>query len=70
MTELKPCKICNQQSNELTHLSLYVFGSEGIGVCLNCRMAITEFVRQLCSVVSVAKKESYKAWNTRKEGDK
>ena len=55
------CRICNQSSDELTHLSLYVFGSEGIDVCLNCRIAITEFVRQLCSVVSIAKKESYKA---------
>ncbi len=65
---MKSCRICNQQSKELTHLSLYVFGSEGISVCLNCRMAITEFVRQLNSVVSVAKKVSYKAaWNTREE---
>jgi len=55
------CRICNQESKELKHLSIYVFGSEGISIWLNCRMAVTEFVRQLCSVVSVTKKVSYKA---------
>lgn len=32
------CTICRQHSDELTHLSLYVIGSEGIVVCLQCRI--------------------------------
>ena len=53
------CDICTQECKELTHLQLYVRGSEGISVCLNCRIAITEFVRQLNSVIGIAIKQEY-----------
>ena len=53
------CNICERECKEPTHLSLDIFGSEGIDVCLNCRMAITEYVRQLRSIASVARKQEY-----------
>ena len=55
------CDICGQECKELMHLPLYVFGSEGIMVCLNCRIAITEYVRRMRSVASVARKQGFLA---------
>ena len=53
------CDLCFQECKEPTHLSLYLNGSEGTMVCLNCRMALTEFARQLRLVASVARKQGY-----------
>jgi len=53
------CDLCFQECKEPTHLSLYLSGSEGTMVCLNCRMALTEFARQLRLVASVARKQGY-----------
>ena len=43
------CGICPKQymREDMTHLPIYVVGSEGIMVCLECRMLITEYVRGL-----------------------
>ena len=53
------CDLCFQECKELTHLSLYLNGSEGTMVCLNCRMALTEFARQLRLVASIARKQGF-----------
>ena len=47
--EYEECSICRTGvlKEDVTHLSLYVRGSEGICVCLRCRMALTEFAKQL-----------------------
>jgi hypothetical protein len=45
----KCCSICGWDSEELTHLTLYVNGSEGIEVCLECRIALTEYARGMTS---------------------
>jgi len=45
------CDICGDDKVTLTtHLSLYVNGSEGIEVCLKCRIMLTELVRNIQSI--------------------
>ena len=39
------CTLCGVEDKELTHLKLYVAGSEGADVCLACRMILTEVAR-------------------------
>ena len=55
------CDICNQECKDPVHLPIYVIGSEGVKVCLNCRIALAEYIRQLRSVASIARKQGYKA---------
>lgn len=46
------CDLCRQKSDEIIHLPLYVFGSEGIRVCLPCRIVLTkvaEGIRHACT---------------------
>ena len=35
------CTLCGLETNDLTHLQLYVIGSEGINACISCRMILT-----------------------------
>ena len=44
------CRICKKYDDERTHLNLYVNGSEGIWVCLKCRVALTEVARSMQSL--------------------
>ena len=44
------CRICGQHDEECTHLNLYVNGSEGIWVCLKCRITLTETARAMQSL--------------------
>jgi len=53
------CSICGCKTHETTHLSLYVFGSEGINVCLTCRIALTKLAQGLSEVASKARKDGY-----------
>ena len=46
------CDICTQNCDEYTHLALYVNGSEGITVCLECRIALTDHVKHLKSIAN------------------
>ena len=34
------CSLCQEVTKEIVHLTLYVNGSEGCWVCLNCRMIL------------------------------
>jgi hypothetical protein len=54
---MMPCGICTKEClrEDLTYLALYIVGSEGLHVCLECRMILTEYVRNLKSVVAKAK---------------
>lgn len=36
------CDICREKSDDAIHLPLYVSGSEGIVVCLSCRIVLTK----------------------------
>lgn len=48
------CSMCRKDSDECTHLSLYVSGSEGAIVCLSCRMILTNLVREVRSMTNAS----------------
>lgn len=41
------CSLCTDTDENLTHLNLYISGSEGIWVCLECRMNLTNYAKAL-----------------------
>jgi len=43
------CGICmeDHEREDMTHLKLYVKGSEGLLVCLSCRIALTNVARAM-----------------------
>ena len=43
------CSICTAHDKETSFLALYIVG-EGIYVCLECRMLLTNYVRDLKSM--------------------
>lgn len=60
------CDICGQNCDEeYTRLSLYVKGSEGIIICLECRIELTEHVKHLRSMINRNKKIMWKKHLTR-----
>lgn len=46
------CTLCGDEDRDLTHLALYAFGSEGIYVCLRCRMHLTQQARNIRELAS------------------
>jgi hypothetical protein len=46
------CSLCRAETNETTHLNLYVNGSEGIEVCLECRLSLTQHAKTIKHVSS------------------
>ena len=48
------CRICGEHDDECIHLNLYVNGSEGIWVCLSCRIDLTNTARSMQSVAGRA----------------
>ncbi|MCK9460623.1 MAG: hypothetical protein M0R80_13375 [Proteobacteria bacterium] len=44
----------------MVHLQLYVFGSEGIEVCFQCRMVLTEVAKGINSATGRAKIAGFK----------
>jgi len=54
------CDLCLSSSEEIKHLPLYTHGSEGINVCLQCRIILTEVARGLRSVSGKARMRAYK----------
>lgn len=57
------CQICNMEckESELTYLSLFVEGSEGIHVCRPCKIMITEYVRGLRSLSARVKMAAFRS---------
>ena len=51
MSDQQPeCDLCSSKvdnDDDLTRLNLYVFGSEGIRVCYECRMTLTHVAARL-----------------------
>lgn len=64
------CEICTKkdQRKDLTYLSLYVVGSEGLYVCLECRLILTGYVRTLKSLVAKSKMLVFKIGKQKESG--
>jgi hypothetical protein len=52
------CDLCGDDT-ETIHLPLYVFGSEGIETCLQCRLVLTEVASGIRSASYKARKQGY-----------
>jgi hypothetical protein len=57
------CSICWQdcKAEDAKHLALYCNGSEGIIVCLDCRMALTETVRGMMRLAGKCRMAGHRA---------
>ena len=58
---MEHCTLCDQESDEIEHLNLYVVGSEGIKVCLNCRIILTNVARSIKQTAATCYLAGYKA---------
>lgn len=54
------CSLCLCNNEELTHLDLYVTGSEGVWVCLPCRMELTNLARAMKTTAARVKVNTIK----------
>jgi hypothetical protein len=63
MNNLVQCSICWQdcKADDAKHLALYCNGSEGITVCLDCRMALTETVRGMMRLAGKCRMAGHRA---------
>jgi hypothetical protein len=43
------CNVCGSRE-EVERLPIYIMGSEGVDLCLHCRLTVTEVVRGMLSV--------------------
>ena len=54
------CTLCGCESDELTWLELYVIGSEGVHVCLSCRMLLTRMAEGMKCIGSKVRLATHK----------
>ena len=54
------CSICNSDDH-VSHLDLYIIGSEGVYVCLPCRIVLSDLVRGMMQVATKSRKYGYLA---------
>ena len=57
------CRVCQTptEPENLTHLKIYVAGSEGVDVCFICRQTLTEVLRGMMRVNIAGSKRGYLA---------
>jgi len=57
------CDVCQTQylAEDVTHLRIYVAGSEGVNVCLTCRQTLTEVLRGMMRAERAGMKRGYMA---------
>lgn len=57
------CRVCAAEGTVETilHLKIYVAGSEGVFLCCNCRMVLTEVLRGMMRAHGAGKKVGYMA---------
>jgi hypothetical protein len=60
---LVSCRVCNSptEPENLTHLKIYVSGSEGVDVCITCRQVLTEVLRGMMRTNIAGRKQGYLA---------
>ena len=54
------CTLCSCESEDLTHLTLYVIGSEGINVCLPCRIFLSNCAKGIMESAGRVKSQTIK----------
>lgn len=61
------CDICHEEHerHDLSHIPIYVNGSEGVMVCIYCQQTITDYLRGLRSAAARANKQGRLAGRTR-----
>jgi len=61
--ELQKCRVCDTptEPENITHLKIYVAGSEGVDVCLTCRQTLTEVLRGMMRANMAGRKNGYLA---------
>ena len=57
------CTLCDDNTADLTHLPLYVIGSEGIEVCLQCRIILTNVAKGIMETSTKVKMQTIKKYN-------
>ena len=64
------CRVCQTptEPENLTHLKIYVAGSEGVDVCITCRQTLTEVLRGMMRVNIAGSKRGYLAAKNRGSG--
>jgi hypothetical protein len=55
------CTICKAEDTEITHLALYIIGSEGTWACLACRIALSEFAKRMMHACQASFTLGYKS---------
>ena len=57
------CRVCQTptEPENLTHLKIYVAGSEGVDVCITCRQTLTEVLRGMMRTNCEGRKQGYLA---------
>lgn len=57
------CRVCQEptEAENLTHLKIYVAGSEGVDVCITCRQVLTEVLRGMMRTACAGRKQGYLA---------
>jgi len=60
------CTLCGVEEEEMKHLPLYVTGSEGITVCLHCRIILTEVAKGLMENSKMVKMRTMKMITARR----
>jgi hypothetical protein len=57
------CRVCQTptEPENLTHLKIYVAGSEGVDVCITCRQTLTEVLRGMMRTNIAGSKRGYLA---------
>lgn len=60
------CRVCQEltEPENLTHLKIYVAGSEGVEVCITCRQVLTEVLRGMMRANIAGSKRGYLAAKT------
>ena len=53
------CIICDQ--DEARNINMYVIGSEGLNLCVDCEMLVINYIRQLISVAGRSRMRGYRA---------
>ena len=58
---LVSCRVCQSltEPENLTHLKIYVAGSEGVDVCVTCRQTLTEVLRGMMRTNCAGRKQGY-----------